>query len=314
MMSKNLLWCINPFLSNLIYGNFTAIFMTLEKGSLILLDYTAKIKDTNEVFETTRENDVKNSEGFDPSRKYEPRLLGVGEGWVLKGLDDALLNANMDEPLNIEIPPDKAFGDRDPSKVRMIPLRKLGEKANEIGVGDVIELDERMGIVRFFGSGRVQVDFNHKYAGKTLIYDANIVKKIENDDEKITNLVRRRLPIDPADVQYEIKDSELEIDLPEKIYLLDGLQIIKRGIAGDIFKFIPSFQNIKFIEKYPNSSAANISKSSDAPANVEDKTGDSTTTVENSQQKEASSDGKSNDEHSSSSIPVIADMDSKKNN
>src|SRR6476469_4015921 len=107
--------------------------MTLEKGSLILLDYTAKIKDTNE--------------DFDPSRKYEPRLLGVGEGWVLKGLDDALLDANIDEPLNIEIPPDKAFGERDPSKVRMIPLRKLGEKANEIGVGDVVEIDQRMGIV-----------------------------------------------------------------------------------------------------------------------------------------------------------------------
>ncbi len=85
-------------LSNLIYGNLIAIFMTLEKGSLILLDYTAKIKDTNEIFETTRENDVKDSKDFDPSRKYEPRLLGVGEGWVLKGLDDALLNANMDEP------------------------------------------------------------------------------------------------------------------------------------------------------------------------------------------------------------------------
>jgi peptidylprolyl isomerase len=219
----------------------------------------------------------------------------------------------MGEPLNIEIPPDKAFGDRDPSKVRMIPLRKLGEKANEIGVGDVIELDDRMGIVRFIGSGRVQVDFNHKYAGKTLIYDANIVKKIENDDEKITNLVRRRLPIDPADVHYEIKDSELEIDIPEKIYLLDGLQIIKRGIAGDIFKFIPSFQNIRFIEKYPNSSAANASKGSDASANVEDKT-EVSATVDNTQQKQGDSNGKSNDDSSSSSIPVIADMDSKKNN
>jgi peptidylprolyl isomerase len=256
---------------------------------------------------------VKDSEGFDPSRKYEPRLLGVGEGWVLKGLDDALLNANMGEPLNIEIPPDKAFGDRDPSKVRMIPLRKLGEKANEIGVGDVIELDERMGIVRFIGSGRVQVDFNHKYAGKTLIYDANIVKKIENDEEKITNLVRRRLPIDPTDVHYEIKDSELEIDIPEKIYLLDGLQIIKRGIAGDIFKFIPSFQNIRFIEKYPNSSAANATKSSgSSAADVENKDEDSSTNIENQQKGTESSDNKDNND--TSSIPVIADMESKKNN
>jgi peptidylprolyl isomerase len=301
------------FLSNLIYGNFIAIFMTLEKGSLILLDYTAKIKDTNEIFETTRENDVKDSENFDPARKYEPRLLGVGEGWVLKGLDDALLNANMGEPLNIEISPDKAFGERDPSKVRMIPLRKLGEKANEIGVGDVIELDERMGMVRFIGSGRVQVDFNHKYAGKTLIYDANIVKKIDTDDEKITNLVRRRLPIDATDVHYEIKDSELEINLPEKIYLLDGLQIIKRGIASDIFKFIPSFQNIRFIERYLNPDAANTPKISDAAtANTENKN-EGSTNIENSQKKsDGSADNKDGNDNaavsSTSSIPVVTDM------
>ena len=254
--------CLIVILSNLIYGKLTAIFMTLEKGSLILLDYTAKIKDTNEIFETTRESDVKNSQDFDPSKKYEPRLLGVGEGWVLKGLDDALLNANIDEHLNIEIPPEKAFGERDPSKVRMIPLRKLGEKANEIGIGDVVELDERMGIVRFIGSGRVQVDFNHKYAGKTLVYDADIVKKIETDDEKISNLVRRRLPIESSDIHFEKKDSLLEIVIPEKIFLLDGLQIIKRGIVSDLFKFVPEFKDIVFIEKFSNtnSDANTISK------------------------------------------------------
>jgi peptidylprolyl isomerase len=281
--------------------------MTLEKGSLILLDYTAKIKDTNEIFETTRENDVKSSENFDPSRKYEPRLLGVGEGWVLKGLDDALLNANMDEPLNIEIPPDKAFGERDPSKVRMIPLRKLGEKANEVGVGDVIELDERMGIVRFIGSGRVQVDFNHKYAGRTLIYDANIVKKIESDDEKITNLVRRRLPIDQADMHYEIKDSELEISIPEKIFLLDGLQIIKRGIVGDIFKFVPAFKNIVFVEKYSNSSAIDTSENSDTEGAAPE--------IDNSSNLEDSSQGKQQngaDDNNKSNASLNADNESKK--
>ena len=245
--------------------------MTLEKGSLILLDYTAKIKDTNEIFETTRESDIKDSKEFDPSKKYEPRLLGVGEGWVLKGLDDALLNANIDEHLNIEIPPEKAFGERDPSKVRMIPLRKLGEKANEIGVGDVVEIDQRMGIVRFIGSGRVQVDFNHKYAGRTLIYDANIVKKIDSDDEKISNLIKRRLPLELTDIHYEKKDSDLEIIVPEKIFLLDGLQIIKRGIVNDISKFIPVFKTIVFVEKYsnPGASAANITTPSDSTSKVD---------------------------------------------
>jgi peptidylprolyl isomerase len=230
--------------------------MTLEKGSLILLDYTAKIKDTNEIFETTRADDVKNNPDYDPNKKYEPRLLGVGEGWVLKGLDEALLESSIDTPLNIEIPPEKAFGERDPSKVRMIPLRKLGEKANEVSIGDVIELDDRIGIIRFIGSGRVQVDFNHKYAGRTLVYSANIVKKLEDDNEKISNLIRRRLPIDLTEVKYENKENDLEISLPENTFLIEGIQIIKRGISTDIFKFIPSLKSVIFLEKYPNSAAS----------------------------------------------------------
>jgi len=245
--------------------------MTLEKGSLILLDYTAKIKDTDEIFETTRENDVKDSADFDPSKKYEPRLLGVGEGWVLKGLDDALLAANVDEPLKIEIPPEKAFGERDTSKVRIIPLRKLGEKANEVGVGDVVELDERMGIVRHIGSGRVQIDFNHKYAGRTLIYDAKILKKLESEDEKITSLIKRRLPIDDVDVIYDKKDSDLNITLPEKVFLLEGLQIIKRGIVVDLSKFIPEIKNFIFIEKYPNNTTPKSDTTTIAPTKDDSK-------------------------------------------
>ncbi|MGN6348166.1 MAG: FKBP-type peptidyl-prolyl cis-trans isomerase [Candidatus Nitrosocosmicus sp.] len=269
----------------------TAIFMTLEKGSLILLDYTAKIKDTNEIFETTRESDVKDSQNFDPSKKYEPRLLGVGEGWVLKGLDDALLNATINEHLNIEIPPEKAFGERDPSKVRMIPLRKLGEKANEIGVGDVVEIDERVGIVRFIGSGRVQVDFNHKYAGRTLVYDADIVKKIESDDEKISNLIRRRLPIEQSDVNYEKKDSVLEISIPEKIFLLDGLQIIKRGIVSDISKFVPQFKDIVFIERFSNTNTTTITtKESDQVTGTSNSDTDSSTQSQEQKVAESSKD------------------------
>ncbi len=249
--------------------------MTLEKGSLILLDYTAKIKDSDEIFETTRIDDVKNNPDFDPNKKYEPRLLGVGEGWVLKGLDEALLQSSIDTPLNIEIPPEKAFGERDPSKVRMIPLRKLGEKANEVSIGDVIEIDDRIGIIRFIGSGRVQVDFNHKYAGRTLVYNANIVKKLDSDDEKIVNLIRRRLPIDTADVKYENKDSNLEISLPENTLLIEGIQIIKRGISADIFKFIPSLKSVIFIEKYDNLSSKSETSSTETKT-----VGDSTTNTD----------------------------------
>jgi peptidylprolyl isomerase len=224
----------------------------LEKGSLILVDYSARIKDNNEVFETTREEDAKKkAELYDPTRKYEPRLVSVGESWVLKGLDEALAMANVGDKLNVEITPDKGFGERDPNKVRMIPQRKLGEKADEVGVGDVIEVDDRTGIVRYVGSGRVQVDFNHRFAGRTLLYDVNIIKKLESDNEKIGALVRRRTSLDDSKVKVNLKAPNVEIELPEESFLAEGLQVIKRAIANDIFKFVPIVKNVKFVESYP---------------------------------------------------------------
>ncbi|MDE1873220.1 MAG: FKBP-type peptidyl-prolyl cis-trans isomerase, partial [Thaumarchaeota archaeon] len=75
--------------------------MAFQKGTLILADYTAKVKDTNEVFETTREADAKSGNVFDANVKYQPRLVSVGEAWVLKGLDDALLAASAGDKLTV---------------------------------------------------------------------------------------------------------------------------------------------------------------------------------------------------------------------
>ena len=224
--------------------------MPFEKGSLVLVDYTAKVKDTNEVFETTREEEAKKTDLYDPTRKYEPRLVSVGEAWVLKGLDEALANASVGDKLNVEVTPDKGFGDRDPNKVRMIPQRKLGDKADEVQVGDVVELDDRTGIIRYIGSGRLQVDFNHRFAGKTLIYDVNVTKKLESDNDKITALIKRRIPIEDDKVKFNLAGENLEVELPEETYLAEGLQIIKRAVANDVFKFVPAAKNLKFVEKY----------------------------------------------------------------
>ena len=224
--------------------------MPLEKGSLILVDYTAKVKDTNDIFDTTREEEAKKTNFYDPTHKYEPRIVSIGESWVLKGLDEALSNANVGDKLNIEVPPEKGFGKRDDSKIRMIPQRKLGDKADEVGVGDEIEIENRRGIVRYVGSGRIQVDFNHRFAGKTLLYDANVLKKLDSDDEKVSALVKRRMGVDENKLQVNLAVPNLEIQLPEDTYLAEGLQIVKRAVANDIFKFVPTVKNIKFIESY----------------------------------------------------------------
>jgi len=231
--------------------------LAFDKGSLILVDYTAKVKDTDEVFDTTIEEDAKKHSIHESNVKYQPKLVSIGEVSypVLKGLDEALAKTSVGDKLTVEVTPDKGFGERDSAKVRMIPIRKLGEDAEKVSVGDTIEVDNKRGIVRFIGSGRVQIDYNHKYAGKTILYDINVVKSLDSSNDKIDGILQNRLPLENSKINFELKDKEVSIFIPEEILRADGLQIMKHFIQLDLFKFIPSLEKINFVETHVNKQA-----------------------------------------------------------
>ncbi len=231
--------------------------MTFDKGSLILIDYTAKVKDTEEVFDTTLEADAKKYSIHETDVKYQPKLVSIGEVSypVLKGLDEALTKTAVGDKLTIEVTPDKGFGERDSTKVRMIPLRKLGEDAEKVSVGDTIEVDNKKGIIRFIGSGRVQVDYNHRYAGKTILYDVNVIKSLDSENDKIEGILQNRLPVENSKIEFTIKEKETNISIPEEILRADGLQIMKHFVQLDIFKFVPSLEKINFVETHQNKQA-----------------------------------------------------------
>ena len=238
--------------------------MTFKKGQLILLDYTAKIKDSGEIFETTIEDEAKKHSLHEPNVKYMPKLVSVGEGWVLKGLDDALSETTAGDKKTIEVSPDKGFGERDKGKVRMIPLRKLGEDAEKVSVGDTVEIDNKKGIIRYIGSGRVQVDYNHRYAGKTILYDINITKSLDSDDDKISEILKSRLPVENEKIIYKKNGTTVDVTIPEEIFRADGLAIIKHFIQTDLFKFASSLTKVNFVETYENKQAPK-SKSEEKP-------------------------------------------------
>ena len=226
--------------------------MTFKKGQLILLDYTAKIKDSGEIFETTIEDEAKKHSLHEPNVKYMPKLVSVGEGWVLKGLDDALSETTAGDKKTIEVSPDKGFGERDKGKVRMIPLRKLGEDAEKVSVGDTVEIDNKKGIIRYIGSGRVQVDYNHRYAGKTILYDINVTKSLDSDGDKILEILKSRMPVENEKITYKKNGTIVDVIIPDEIFRADGLAIIKHFIQTDLFKFVPSLAKVNFVETYEN--------------------------------------------------------------
>ncbi len=245
--------------------------MPLEKGALIFANYTAKVKDTGEAIETTLEEEAKKLNIYDTTKRYEPRLIAVGEGWLISGLDDAVKGMDVGQRKEVELPPEKAFGQRDPTQTRMIPLRKFGERAHDLSVGDSIDVENRVGVVRFIGSGRAQVDFNHRLAGKSIVYDFEVLKKVESDDDKARALIDRRFAGEGSKVTFSIKGDKMDVAVPEDLFLTEGLQIIKRGIASDVFKFLPSMTDLTFVEKFVNEkpAAKTAAKAEAAPAEKE---------------------------------------------
>ncbi len=215
-----------------------------------MIDYTAKVKDTGEVFETTSEEEAKKHSLHEHNIKYQPKLVSVGESWIIKGVDEALEKTSVGDKKTIEVTPDKGFGERDVGKVRKIPLRKLGEDAEKVSIGDPIDIDGKKGIVRFIGAGRVQIDYNHRFAGKTILYDINVLKELKSDEEKTSGILKRYLPVKDDKILFKKTGNTLDITIPEEMFRADGLHAIKHFVQTDVFKFLPTLEKVNFIETH----------------------------------------------------------------
>ncbi len=225
--------------------------MPFEKGEFLLIDYVAKVKETGDIFDTTIEDTAKKERLYKEEEIYEPKLVVVGEGWLLKTLEEDLLKMELNKPATVEIPPEKAFGNRDPEKVRLVPLRRLTAKGITPQLGMRVEFNGKLATVRTMGAGRVQLDFNPPLAGKTLVYEVTVQKKLETKMEKIRALIHRRiLVVDAEKFKLKTRKTIVEISVPEEAFYVEGLQLAKRGIAADIQKFLPETNTIKFVEAF----------------------------------------------------------------
>ena len=246
--------------------------MAFSKESLILVDYTSKVKDTEEVFETTIEEEAKKHSFYDPNVKYQPKLVSVGESWVIKGLDEALEKTSVGDKKTIEITPDKGFGERDKGKVRTIPLRKLGEDAEKVSIGDTVDVDNKKGVVKYIGSGRVQIDYNHRFAGKTVLYDINVLKELKTDDEKTSGILKRYLPVKDDKILFKKTGNVLDITIPEEMFRADGLHAVKHFVQTDVFKFIPTLERVNFVETHVKQQTKSQEKTSKTETKQKTKT------------------------------------------
>lgn len=221
----------------------------IAKGDFILLHYTGRTEDTGEVFDTTDEEEARRAGIYSEGMKYGPKLMIVGEGEFLKGLEKRLEGLRVGEEGEIVIPPEEAYGDRNPDNVRMVPYRVLRSKGVTPTVGARVEIDGRVATVRSIGAGRVQLDYNHPLAGRRIVYKVKVVKRLEADEEKIRALIGRNFPnIAPESFDIKISGERVRIQIPEEAFYEENLQLEKRTAAVEIQRFYPQIEDIEFVE------------------------------------------------------------------
>lgn len=204
----------------------------MQKDDFVKISYVGKLKEGGQIFD-----------------KAEGVQIVLGEGFVLPGLDEALLGMNAGENKTIEVQPAKAFGERNPELVKIVPESEFKRRDIELKIGMPVDADGARGRIVSIASGRVRVDFNHPLAGKVLVYDLEVKEKIEKTEEKIKGLINFYSKIEPEKVSVAVGEKEVEITVPPIIH-----PVYKKRIADEIRKFL-GLEKTKFVEVFEASEA-----------------------------------------------------------
>ena len=221
----------------------------VNKGDFIMVDMTGSSVETGEVFDTSSEETAQAEGLYEEGRTYGSRLVIVGDGYVLRGLDEKLPGTAFDEEVEIEISPQDAFGERNPDDLETVPYRVLRSKGINPYVGAELEIDGRSAIVRSVGAGRVQVDYNHPLAGRKIVYKLKVVEHITDEKDIMRALLGRRfLGIETKEFKLKKTKKKLRIGIPDQIFFGENIQIAKRGVALDLLRYFEDIEEIEYYE------------------------------------------------------------------
>ena len=178
--------------------------MPLQKKDFIEIEFTGRTED-GVIFDSNIAEDLREA---NINAQAKPFTFALGEGMFLKGIDEYLIGKDIGEH-KIELEPEDAFGKRDSNLVQMIPIKQFHQQKINPVPGMVMNFDGRVGKLLTVSGGRVMVDFNNPLSGKKVIYDLKILRKVDNQKEKVSavnNFLFQK------EFKFEIKDKKIILD------------------------------------------------------------------------------------------------------
>ena len=148
--------------------------MQIATNTVVTIDYTLRDDDQSVL---------------DTSEGQEPLSYIHGIGNLIPGLEKALAGKAEGDRLQVTVPPDEAYGERDEALLQAIPRERF-ERADEIQVGMQFhtQTEEGMQVVTVVDvdGDNITIDGNHPLAGKTLHFDVAVVGVREASADEVS--------------------------------------------------------------------------------------------------------------------------------
>ena len=101
-----------------------------------------------------------------------------GHANIVPGLEQEMAGRQSGDKFSATVPPEQAYGPHDPNAVQRVPIKHLATRG-KIVPGQMVAINTRQGVRHAravkVGHFNVDLDLNHPLAGKTLVFDIEIV-------------------------------------------------------------------------------------------------------------------------------------------
>jgi len=201
--------------------------MALKEKDFIEIEFTGKVKG-GDIFDSNVKKDIEEA-GLKLEAK--PFAFSLDQGMFLKGVDKFLIGKEIGDH-KIELKPEEAFGIRDSKLVQKLPMKAFVQQQLNPIPGAMFNFDGKIGKILTVSGGRVIVDFNNPIAGKEVVYNIKVLRKIDNQDEKIKSFNEFLFK---KDFKFEIKDKKLILE-------------VEKQMAGFVKMFAEKFKEVFDLE------------------------------------------------------------------
>jgi FKBP-type peptidyl-prolyl cis-trans isomerase 2 len=136
----------------------------ITSNSTVTVNYTGKLEDGS-IFDSSL------NEGRDPL------TATLGQGQLIKGFEDGLIDMEVGDKKTVEIESDMAYGQHNEAMIQEVPKEQVPEG---VMVGNMLQANTPMGPINFrvmeVNEESVKLDGNHPLAGKKLIFDLEVLE------------------------------------------------------------------------------------------------------------------------------------------